>query len=133
MGSVHRRLGDDAWQGVETVAYGGDFEGIRKHELIGEREGAGSYTVRYFHVPAGARTARERHAHDHGVVIQRGRARVTLGSDLHEVGPGDAVYVEGEELHCFEAVGEEPLEFICVVGPRRRADDRADRVGRGDT
>ena len=73
--------------------------------------------MRYFHVPAGGRTARETHPHDHGVVIERGHARVTLGDEVHEVGPGDVVYVSGGELHCFEALGPEPLGFICVAPP----------------
>ena len=73
--------------------------------------------MRYFRVPPGGRTALERHAHDHGVVIQTGRARVTLGEEVHELGPGDVVYVAGGELHCFEALGAEPLGFICVAPP----------------
>jgi len=81
-------------------------------------DGAPNYRVRHFHVPAGARTARESHPHDHGVVIVGGRARVTLGDSQHEVGAGDVVYVAGDELHCFEALGEEPLEFLCVSPPR---------------
>ena len=68
-----------------------------------------------FHVPPARRTARERHPHDHGVVIISGRARVTLGDHTHEVGPGDAVYVEGNELHCFEALGDQPLGLVCVI------------------
>ena len=73
--------------------------------------------MRYFRVPPGGRTALERHAHDHGVVIERGRARVTLGDEQHELGPGDVVYVGGDELHCFEALGDEALGFICVAPP----------------
>jgi mannose-6-phosphate isomerase-like protein (cupin superfamily) len=51
-------------------------------------------------------------------MIVTGRARVTLGEQTHEVGEGDVVYVPGDELHCFETLGEEPLGFVCVVGPR---------------
>jgi mannose-6-phosphate isomerase-like protein (cupin superfamily) len=51
-------------------------------------------------------------------MIVAGRARVTLGDSTHEVGEGDVVYVAGDELHCFEAIGSEPLGFVCVVGPR---------------
>ena len=117
MGAIHRRLSDHAWAGVAAQRYetGG---GVERHELIGHGDGAAHYRLRYFHVPAGGRTARERHPHDHGVVIERGRARVTLGEDVHEVGPGDVVYVAGGELHCFEALGEEPLGFLCVTTPR---------------
>ena len=80
MGSVHRRVSERAWEGVPTQAYDDPaLAGVEKHELIGRADGAPHYRVRYFHVPAGGRTAREQHPHDHGVVIERGRARVTLG------------------------------------------------------
>jgi quercetin dioxygenase-like cupin family protein len=118
MGVIHRRS-IEGWHGVRADAYDDpSLIGVLKHELIGEAEGATQYRVRYFQVPAGGRTARERHAHDHGVVIVSGRARVTLGDEAHEVGEGDAIYVPGNELHCFETLGEAPLGFICVVGPR---------------
>ena len=118
MGVIHRR-GQTGWEGVVALQYGDPaLSGVRKHELIGEAEGATRYRVRYFDVPAGGRTARERHPPDHGVVIVTGRARVTLGDEVHEVGEGDVVYVPGDELHCFEALDERPLGFVCVVGPR---------------
>ena len=117
MGTVHRRLSDRAWDGVAAQPYDDAPGGVERHELIGRADGAPHYRVRYFHVPAGSRTALERHAHDHGVVIERGRARVTLGDDEHEVGAGDVVYVARDELHCFEALGDEPLGFICVAPP----------------
>jgi quercetin dioxygenase-like cupin family protein len=115
MGSVHRRLSDGSWDGVPPQPYGTQ---MRRHELIGPDDGAPHYRVRYFEVPPGQRTTLERHGHDHGVVIQQGRARVTLGDDTHELAPGDVVYVAPDELHSFEAVGDEPLGFICVAPPR---------------
>jgi S-methyl-1-thioxylulose 5-phosphate methylthiotransferase len=119
MGVIHRR-GAGGWEDVEAQAYEDpSVRGVLKHELIGEAEGAREYRVRYFEVPAGARTARERHPHDHGVMIVAGRARVTLGEEVHEVGEGDVVYVAGDELHCFETLGDQPLGFVCVVGPER--------------
>jgi quercetin dioxygenase-like cupin family protein len=116
MGSIHRRRADGSWEGVAPARYDDPaVAGVEKHELIGRTDGARSYRVRYFHVPAGGRTALERHPHDHGVVISTGRAAVTLGDERHELGPGDVVYVAGGELHCFEALGDEPLGFICVA------------------
>jgi quercetin dioxygenase-like cupin family protein len=115
VGAVHRRDAD-GWVGVPPQPYG---EGMRRHELIGPADGAPHYRVRYFDVPPGHATTLEQHEHDHGVVIQRGRARVTLGDETHELGPGDVVYVAGSELHSFEAIGDEPLGFICVAPPAR--------------
>jgi quercetin dioxygenase-like cupin family protein len=117
VGAIHRRAGS-GWEGVVPRAYDDpSLQGVEKHDLIGVPEGALHYRVRYFHVPAGGRTARERHPHDHGVVILSGRARVTLGDEIHEVAEGDVVYVGPDELHCFEAVGDEPLGFLCVAPP----------------
>ena len=119
MGAVHRKVGEDRWEGVEPVAYPDPaLAGVVKHELIGPSEGAADYRVRYFAVPPGGRTARESHPDDHGVVLVRGRARVTLGDEVHELAAGDTVYVAGDELHCFEALGDEPLGFICVSPPK---------------
>jgi quercetin dioxygenase-like cupin family protein len=123
MGSVHRRLPDGSWEGVARRDYA--QAGVERHELIGPEDGAAAYRVRYFRVAPGARTALERHPHDHGVVIEEGRARVTLGDEHHELGAGDVVYVAGGELHCFEALGDEPLGFVCVAPPAN-----SDRVGR---
>lgn len=115
MGEVNRRQGDSAWEGVEPEQFGGgEMAGVEKHDLVG----ADDFTVRYFHVPPGSRTRRERHSHAHGVVIQSGRARVTLGDRRVEVEPGDSVHVPGGEVHCFEALGQEPLGFICVVSTK---------------
>jgi quercetin dioxygenase-like cupin family protein len=113
MGAVHRRREDGTWEGVAPRPY----EAGRRHELI---DGP-SYRVRYFEVPPGERTVLERHAHDHGVVIERGGALVTLGDEQHELGPGDVVYVAPDELHCFEALGDEPLGFLCVAPSRERS------------
>jgi hypothetical protein len=54
MGVIHRR-GQAGWEGVVAEEYGDPaLSGVRKHELIGEAEGATRYRVRYFDVPAGA-------------------------------------------------------------------------------
>src|SRR3954465_15187559 len=109
MGTVHRRRAERTWEGVAAQAYDDPaLAGVEKHELIGPADGAPHYRVRYFHVPAGGRTALEPPPPHPGCVVGRGRGRVTLGDDVHEVGAGDVVYVAGGELHCFEALGAEP-------------------------
>lgn len=122
MGVIHRRAESPAgaaWEGVPAQDYPDpSLGGVSKHELIGEAEGARQYRMRVFVVAPGGRTARERHPHDHGVMILSGQARATLGGATHDLSPGDVVYVAGDELHCFEALGDQPLEFVCVVGPR---------------
>jgi quercetin dioxygenase-like cupin family protein len=120
MGVVHRRTGERDWEDVVTTGYDDPaVAGVEKRELIGAGDGAPHWRLRHFHVPTGGRTARESHPHDHGVYVLSGRARVTLGGRVEEVGPGDVVYVPGDELHCFEALDGAPLDFLCVAPPRR--------------
>jgi len=48
-------------------------------------------------------------------VILKGRARVLLGWEVHEVEPGDVVYIPQNEQHQFENTGDEPFGFLCVI------------------
>jgi quercetin dioxygenase-like cupin family protein len=51
--------------------------------------------------------------------VLHGRGRVRLGAEEHVIGAGDVVYVAPHEPHAFEASGDEPLGFLCVVPARR--------------
>jgi hypothetical protein len=95
MGFVRHRQSQRAWDDVAPAAYDDpSLEGVERHDLIGSLDEVPNYHVRYFHVEP--------------------------GDEVHEVGPGDVVYVSGDELHCFEAIGDEPLGFICVIPPLKR-------------
>jgi mannose-6-phosphate isomerase-like protein (cupin superfamily) len=47
--------------------------------------------------------------------ILSGSGRVTEGSDVSTVGPGDAVLTGGGGGHAIESVGDEPLELIAAI------------------
>lgn len=119
MGTVHRFVGlDDTfdWGGVpEKVMDKSGAVGVMGRVLVGPDDGAPNFSIRYFLVEPGGHSPLERHPHDHGVFILHGRAQVRLGAEEVEVGPRDVVYVPGNELHQFQAVGDEPLGFLCVV------------------
>lgn len=120
MGIVHRQVGQAgafAWEGVRVEPYrgGGASEGSCRTVLIGPNDGAPHFAIRYFEIPPNGQSSFEQHAHDHGIVILRGRARVLLGSDVQEVASGDAIYIPPNEPHQFEVVGDEPLGFLCVI------------------
>jgi len=118
-GRVHRFVGTGGafdWDGVpEKIVDKPEAAGVTGKVLIGPGDGAPNYRVRYFRVEPGGHSPLERHPHDHGVFILHGRARVRLGSEEVEVGPRDVVYVPGNELHQFQAIGDEPLGFLCVI------------------
>jgi quercetin dioxygenase-like cupin family protein len=89
--------------------------GITKQVLLGVTEGAADFIVRYFTIPPGGKSAFDQHRHQHGVVITHGTGRVLLGEQWHEVGLGDTVFIDTDEIHQLEATGAAPLGFICVI------------------
>jgi len=119
MGTIHRFVGSEEpfdWENVpEKMMDQRDAVGVTGKVLVGPEDGAPNFCIRYFRIEPGGHSSLERHPHDHGVFILHGRAQVRLGSEEVEVGARDVVYVPGNELHQFEATGDEPLGFLCVV------------------
>lgn len=122
MGVLHRFIGKDGsfeWEGVPVENYekGGAVGGTRR-VLIGSRDGAANFGLRYYEVAPGGQSSFDRHGHDHGVYILRGKALVLMGAEVVEVGAGDVLYIPPDEQHQFENTGDEPLGFLCAVPPR---------------
>ena len=71
------------------------------------------FAVKRITVNPGAILSLQLHHHreEHWVVV-RGRARVTRGQDVLELGRNGAVFIPVETAHRIENPGTEPLEFI---------------------
>jgi quercetin dioxygenase-like cupin family protein len=121
MSGIHRRQGDTfRWEDVAAEKYVGPGSAdVTKQVLIGPADGAANFTVRYFEIAPGGSSALDTHAHDHGVVILRGRGVVRLGDGRHAIDVGDVVYISPNEVHQFENPGPDSLGFLCVVSARR--------------
>ena len=126
MGIIHRRgtieNGELRWHDVPVRAYGPENSGAdnaTRQILIGTDENSPNFHVRYFAVQPGGHTSLDQHAHEHGVYILHGRARVRLENSEHELNTGDVVYIPGNQIHQFFASGQEPFGFLCVVPARR--------------
>ena len=126
MGIIHRfnsiEDGELRWQDVPVSAYGPENSGAdraTRQILIGMGEQSPHFHIRYFAVQSGGYTSLDQHVHDHGVYILHGRARLRLGNEEHELQTGDVVYIPGNEVHQFFAIGDEPFGFLCVVPAKR--------------
>ena len=122
MGTIHHQVASsdaESWDfervPVKEYTSGDATAGATRRVLIGRDEGAEDFIIRYFTIPAGGHSAFENHPHQHGVVITHGCGRVLLGDTWSAVSPGDAVFVEPNEQHQFEALSDTPLGFICVI------------------
>ena len=95
--------------------------GTTRQVLIGPEQGP-NFAMRRFIMGAGGGMPRHTNTVEHEQYVLRGRARVGIGDEVHEVGPDAVLYIPAAAPHFYEVV-EAPFEFICVVP---RAPDRVE-------
>jgi len=108
--------GDFKWEDVEcTPLVMEGIDGAVKNILIGENEGASHFIMRYFQLAPGGHSRLEQHAHQHEVIILKGKGIVQIGEVKHTVAPFDAIFIAGNELHQFSNPHDEGFGFVCVI------------------
>lgn len=85
--------------------------------LLGASDGAPSFAMRRFIMGAGGGMPRHTNRVEHEQYVLRGRARIAVGEEVHEVGAGDVLYIPAGTPHSYEVV-EGPFEFLCMVPNR---------------
>ena len=82
--------------------------------LVGPVDGAPNFALRRFVM--GERGGMPRHTNEveHEQYVLAGRARITIGGDVHEVAAGHTLYIPARVPHSYEVL-EAPFEFLCVV------------------
>lgn len=123
-GSKVVRFGEYRWGGVSLREYKGEgdhFKWITRQTLLGEGpdEEALGFLTRYFEIQPGGYSSLERHQHPHAVMVVRGTGQVQLERETHLVAPFDCVYIAPGSVHQFQATGDEPLGFLCIVDRKR--------------
>jgi quercetin dioxygenase-like cupin family protein len=88
--------------------------------LFGPEDGVPNFAMRRFIMGAGGGMPRHTNSVEHEQFVLRGRARVGIGDEVHEVRSGDVLYIPAGAPHFYEVV-EAPFEFLCMVpnGPDR--------------
>ncbi|MBL7200228.1 MAG: cupin domain-containing protein [Anaerolineae bacterium] len=124
MAVVHRHTGQLEWEGVPVGRYppSKEMQGVSVRWLIGPQEKAPTFALRYFEIEPGGWTSLDRHAHEHGVFILKGRGQVRIEEEWFEVEFGDVIYIPPNEVHQLRSLGDEPLGFLCVIPARERAE-----------
>ncbi len=82
--------------------------------LVGPDQGAPNFVLRRFIMGKGGGMPRHTNLVEHEQYVLRGRARITIGDTVHEVGPDHTLYIPAGVPHSYEVV-EGPFEFLCVV------------------
>jgi len=99
---------------LEPVAAG---TGTARQVLIGA-DAAPNFSLRRFVIQAGGGMPRHTNTVEHEQYVLGGRARVSIGDEIHEVKTGDVVFIPAGTPHSYDTLGEQPFEFLCVVPNR---------------
>jgi quercetin dioxygenase-like cupin family protein len=95
----------------ETVSAG---KGTVRQILVGPDE-APHFAMRRFIMEPGGGIPAHTNSVEHEQYVLRGRARIGIGSEVHEVEKDDVLFIPAGTLHWYEVQGEEPFEFLCMV------------------
>jgi len=82
--------------------------------LLGESQGMPHFAMRRFIMGAGGGMPRHTNTVEHGQYVLKGRARVTIGDDVHEVSAGSVLYIPAGAPHDYQVI-EAPFVFLCMV------------------
>lgn len=88
--------------------------GTTRQVLIGPDVGP-HFALRRFIMQPGGGMPRHTNTVEHEQYVLRGRASITLGTERHQVSAGDVVFIPAGVPHSYQAEGDEPFEFLCVV------------------
>lgn len=82
--------------------------------LVGPGDGAPNFALRRFIMGAGGGMPRHTNLVEHEQYVLAGRARITVGDEVHEVATGNTLYIPAGMPHSYTVI-EAPFEFLCVV------------------
>ncbi len=116
MGEASEEKGDGVVKRAADVARSEVAAGTatERQILIGAGDGAPHFALRRFIMGAGGGMPRHTNTVEHEQYVLRGRARVTVGDTVHEVGPDDVLYIPAGTPHDYRVI-EAPFEFLCMV------------------
>ena len=83
--------------------------------LITKEMGAKNFAMRLFEMDVGGYTPHHQHAWEHEVFILNGRGIVIGGGEEHAFGKGDVIFIPKGEQHQFRNVGDQPVQFLCLI------------------
>lgn len=84
-------------------------------QMLISSEEAPHFAMRKFTIQPGGSMPNHTNLVEHEQYVLEGKAKVGIGDEIFEVQSGDVVLIPAGIAHWYENIGEEPLEFLCLV------------------
>lgn len=104
----------DPWQVFDLNALRGTLGGSSVEYL--DFLNTPSISCGLYNLPAGSKDMQAPHDDDEVYLVLAGKARMKLGNDEHEVGPGNLLYVSAATEHSFFEI-EEDMTLLVLFTP----------------
>lgn len=92
-----------------------DIKAMTGGPVIGENEGWKDHILRVFRLAPGGYSPHHQHAWQHINYVIKGRGRLQIGDQVHELAEKDFALVPGDTMHQFSNPYAEDFEFICII------------------
>lgn len=74
-----------------------------------------NFAMRNFTIDAGGHMPLHMNTVEHEQYVLSGKAKVTIGKDTFVAGAGDILLIPAGVAHCYETIGDEAYNFLCLV------------------
>lgn len=81
------------------------------------------YSLAWAKVPVGQKTWKHAMKTTEAYFILRGEGVICIGEEKEKVVQYDTIYIPPNAVQCIENIGNEELEFLCIVDPAWREED----------
>jgi len=95
-------------------------KGVDFRPLLADNIHAPNFYLRHFEIAPGGYTPKHSHDWEHEVFVIEGTGKLSLKDKDVTLEPGDAVFVEPNELHQFVNTGKSRMRLICVIPKPKR-------------
>ncbi len=97
-----------------------DVRNLTGSNVVGPNQGWKDYTMRLFRIAPDGHSPHHEHGWEHINYVVRGKGRLRIEDDVHEIEEGDYAFVPPNKKHQFSNPYDKDFEFICIV-PNRGA------------
>ena len=103
---------------LEVEMYGA--KGVKMQWLISIDDGAENFAMRRFIIEPNGYIPEHNHWYEHEIFILRGRGVIGINDKEYKVAERTVLYIPPNARHWYKNVGDEPLEFLCVIPLKKR-------------